>query len=54
MIEALRIARELLALAPAVRDAVKALVTAFRTGDDLAARRAYEAARRAAFAAKQR
>lgn len=54
MIEALKVARELLTLTPAVRDAVRALVSAFRTGDDLAARKAYEAGRRAAFAARQR
>ena len=54
MIQALKIAGEILALAPALREAVKALVTAFRTGDDLAARRAYESARRAAFEARQR
>lgn len=39
---------------PDLVDAVAALVRALQGGDDEAARRAYEAARRAAFAARQR
>jgi hypothetical protein len=53
MIAALKIARKLLALAPAIRDAVKAMIEAFRKGDEPSARKAYEAARRAAFDARQ-
>lgn len=44
----------LLAAGPDLREAVAALVRALQGGDDEAARRAYEAARRAAFAARQR
>jgi hypothetical protein len=54
VIEALKVAREILKLAPALRDAVVALVKAFRSGGDAEARKAYEAARRAAFEARQR
>ncbi len=41
-------------LAPELRDAVAALVRAFKSGDEAEARRAYEAARRVAFAGRQR
>ena len=41
-------------LAPELRDAVVALIKALQSGDDDEARKAYEAARRAAFAARQR
>lgn len=41
-------------LAPELRALVVALVQAFHSGDELGARRAYEAARRLAFKAKQK
>lgn len=41
-------------LAPELRDAVATLVRALQGGDDDETRRAYEAAKRAAFAARQR
>ena len=41
-------------LAPELRKALSELVKALRGGDDQAARRAYEAARRTAFVARQR
>jgi hypothetical protein len=43
-----------LALAPGLRKALSELVKAFRDGDEQAARRAYEAARRVAFVTRQR
>lgn len=41
-------------LGPVLRDAVIALVKAMQTGDDAEARKAYEAALRAAFVARQK
>ena len=41
-------------LAPELRAAIVALVKALKNGNDDEARRAYEAARRASFAARQR
>lgn len=41
-------------LAPELRNAIVALVQALTKGEDEAARRAYEAARRVAFSARQR
>lgn len=54
MIEAFQIASLILSLAPQLRVAVRTLVQAFKTGDDLAVRRAFEAAARVAFAARQK
>jgi hypothetical protein len=50
----LALARLIWSLAPELRMAVAALVEALRDGDEEQARRAYEAARRAAFIARQR
>jgi hypothetical protein len=47
-------ARLVWTLAPELREAIVALIKALHTGDDVEARRAYEAARRVAFAAKQK
>lgn len=44
----------LLKLGPELRDAIVALIKALTAGDEVQARNAYEAARRAAFAARQR
>lgn len=41
-------------LEPELRQAIVSLVNALRAGDDEEARKAYEAARRIAFAARQR
>jgi hypothetical protein len=41
-------------LAPELRDAIVALIKALQDGDDDEARRAYEAARRVAFMARQK
>ena len=54
MIEAFQIASLILSLAPQLRVAVKSLVQAFKSGDELDIRRAYEAAARVAFAARQK
>lgn len=43
-----------LQLGPELRDAIVALIKALQGGDEAAARRAYEAARRVAFVARQR
>jgi hypothetical protein len=51
VIAALKLAREILALAPIVREAVAGIVQAFRSGSEEDQRRAYEAARRAAIVA---
>lgn len=44
----------ILRLAPDLRDAIVALINALKNNDEDAARQAYEAARRAAFIARQR
>lgn len=51
---ALAIFRLVLTLAPVVRQAVGELIKALKAGDEDAARKAYEAARLAAFVAKHR
>jgi hypothetical protein len=51
VIAALKIARELLTLAPIVREAIMGIVQAFKSGSDEDQRKAYEAARRAAVVA---
>lgn len=53
-IGALTAASLIMRLAPELRDAIVALIKAFQGGDDEAARRAYEAAKRAAFVARQK
>lgn len=50
----LAVARLIWSLAPELRLAVASLVKALRDGDEEEARRAYEAARRVAFIARQR
>ena len=51
---ALGAAALIMRLAPDLRDAIVALINALKSGDDEEARRAYEAARHAAFIARQR
>lgn len=51
---ALGAAALIMRLAPELRTAIVALIAAIQGDDDAAARRAYEAARRAAFAARQK
>lgn len=53
-VDALSAAALVMRLGPELRTAVVALVKALQGGDDVEARRAYEAARRAAFVARQR
>lgn len=50
----LALARLVWSLAPELRAAIVALIKALQGGDDEEARRAYEAAQRAAFIARQR
>jgi hypothetical protein len=54
VIEALNIARQILALAPLVRPPVLAIIKALKDNDDEAARKAFEAALRLAFVARQK
>lgn len=54
MIDVLSLAKLIIGLAPELRSAVVSLVKALRGDDDVAARAAYEAARRAAFKARQK
>jgi hypothetical protein len=54
VIEALQIARLILPLAKPLKDAIVAIVAAFKSGDDEDVRKALEGARRAAFAARQK
>jgi acyl-CoA reductase-like NAD-dependent aldehyde dehydrogenase len=54
MLEALKIARLILPLAKPLKDAILAIVAAVKSGDDEDVRKALEAARRAAFAARQK
>lgn len=51
---AVAIIAAILRLAPELRDAVMALIRAVQGDDEKAAREAYEAARRAAFKARQK
>jgi hypothetical protein len=51
---AIKAATLVFGLAPEIRNAIVALVNALTAGDDVEARRAYEAARRAAFIARQK
>lgn len=50
----IELAKLLIVLAPTLRRAVLDLIRALRDGDDVASQRAYEAARRAAFVARQK
>jgi hypothetical protein len=50
----LAVARLIWSLAPELRGAIVALIKALQSGDETESRRAYEAARRVAFAARQR
>jgi hypothetical protein len=51
---ALGAAALIMRLAPDLRDAIVALIKALQSGDDEESRRAYEAARRLSFIARQR
>ncbi len=53
MIEALKIAQQILTLAPVLRPAVMAIISALRGGDAEKTRAATEAALRLAFVARQ-
>lgn len=53
MIEALKIAKEILTLAPLLRPAVSNIVSALRSGTDADVRAATEAALRLSFVARQ-
>jgi hypothetical protein len=53
-VSALKAATLVYRLAPEIRHAIVAMLNAFTEQDDEAAREAYEAARRAAFAARQK
>lgn len=50
----LSVIKLVLSLTPTLREAVVALVNALKNGDEEQARKAYEAARRAAFIARQK